>query len=482
MFTAPAVHNATFFAESWMLLTWTRSTTTTPPASISIHALARGSFTITQTLVTGIASTALQFNWTIPSTLTGQFWFAATPFNQGSIVGHAPPRLVSFGDRWINIVRATCANHDQCAGDKYCDIKNTCWVCGYCDVLDSVDGRCPVKCGGTGTTAFTLDQRTPDDGSAATNAVQDEIRAVGAVSDVIRPGCSRYNQLVVSTNANITFAATTATSEPRRMTRRLRDKLDMLATLTLARGWGQLIVQEAYLVPPATVAVPVLLQYEGRGARIAVSNAALLGDLAQLALSADFDFIHYASTSFVYVSVIPDPCQKPLDVVFLLDSSGSIEMPSFGGAPGFFRNFTVGFVREVVSRFDIGFNQTRVGIVQFSDIVRVETRLDSFYDKTALLDFINNPTNIPFLNSATRTSLGLNTTRVTSFNELNGMRPLSAGVTRILVRRSDEREKINGRSACHTHLHPWYPPLLFPFLFLFLFLSFLFFFNNKKRL
>jgi hypothetical protein len=62
------------------------------------------------------------------------------------------------------------------------------------------------------------------------------------------------------------------------------------------------------------------------------------------------------------------PCAAPLDLMFLLDSSGSIEMTSFGGAPGNFRNKMLGFVKEMIPYFHIGHlnNETQVGVVTFS--------------------------------------------------------------------------------------------------------------------
>ena len=252
---------------------------------------------------------------------------------------------------------------------------------------------------------------------------------MGGIVDVVRQGCQRYNQLVVSDNADIVYFPVTTTSEPNRMTPRLADKLDLLAQLTLAAGLGNLIVREAYMVPPAQVTTPTL-HYEGRAADVAVTDTAALGALAQLALEAELDFVHYADAAYVHVSVIPEPCQKPLDIVFLLDGSGSINNPSFGGADGNFQDKVLGFVSEVVARFTVGQNDTRVGIATFSNSVTINYLLNSEYDKAKILAGI--PT-IAYPALGTRTSDGLHTVRTTLFQEMYGMRPLAAGVSRVLV-------------------------------------------------
>jgi hypothetical protein len=70
--------------------------------------------------------------------------------------------------------------------------------------------------------------------------------------------------------------------------------------------------------------------------------------LARFAVMARFDWVHFEYDTEIYVSVTPDSCQSALDLMFLLDASGSIEMPAYGGASGNFQNKVLGFVNEIV--------------------------------------------------------------------------------------------------------------------------------------
>jgi len=79
----------------------------------------------------------------------------------------------------------------------------------------------------------------------------------------------------------------------------------------------------------------------------------------------------------LHVSVIPDSCHMPLDLVFLLDGSGSIEMPAYGGAEGYFADKVLMFVKEMGNYFSIGENKTRVGIVTFAGDITQNFRLDT---------------------------------------------------------------------------------------------------------
>ena len=54
-------------------------------------------------------------------------------------------------------------------------------------------------------------------------------------------------------------------------------------------------------------------------------------------------------------------CVNQADIVFLLDSSGSIDEPNFA--------YMLNFVSELVDSFDIDGGNIRVGLVTFSDDV-----------------------------------------------------------------------------------------------------------------
>ncbi|ESO97407.1 hypothetical protein LOTGIDRAFT_115133, partial [Lottia gigantea] len=73
---------------------------------------------------------------------------------------------------------------------------------------------------------------------------------------------------------------------------------------------------------------------------------------------------------------------KPADVVFLLDASNSIWGPDF--------KKQLEFVQNIVSMFRIGEQWTRVGLATFNSKVQVQFQLNSYLNKTALLEAIGN--------------------------------------------------------------------------------------------
>jgi hypothetical protein len=83
-----------------------------------------------------------------------------------------------------------------------------------------------------------------------------------------------------------------------------------------------------------------------------------------------------------------------------------------------------------VSRFTIGPNATRVGVASFSNGAFINFNLSTFSNVSAMITAIGN---ITYLDKGTQTSLGIQLVRDTMFTEANGMRPLSAGVPRVLI-------------------------------------------------
>ncbi|RXN00332.1 Collagen alpha-4(VI) chain [Acipenser ruthenus] len=86
---------------------------------------------------------------------------------------------------------------------------------------------------------------------------------------------------------------------------------------------------------------------------------------------------------FKRVGPPPAACKKvEADIIFLIDSSGSIVEEDFKKMKR--------FVENIVKKTDIGVDKVRIGAIQFSDIQKEEFTLNTFSLKTELLEAIRN--------------------------------------------------------------------------------------------
>jgi len=76
----------------------------------------------------------------------------------------------------------------------------------------------------------------------------------------------------------------------------------------------------------------------------------------------------------IFVSFIAQPVKCPVDIVFVLDESGSVGSDNF--------DLMKSFVSQLVGRFDIDSGNTRVGLVTYSSSVIAQFNL-SDYNTTA---------------------------------------------------------------------------------------------------
>ena len=61
-------------------------------------------------------------------------------------------------------------------------------------------------------------------------------------------------------------------------------------------------------------------------------------------------------------------CTQPVDLMFLLDGSSSIDVPDDGGKPGNFKKVILEFVKAVAQRFNLGKgdSESRIAVGTFS--------------------------------------------------------------------------------------------------------------------
>lgn len=91
---------------------------------------------------------------------------------------------------------------------------------------------------------------------------------------------------------------------------------------------------------------------------------------------------HYLHFLITYTLLLTECANKPADMYFLLDSSTSIGKINF--------NITKDFMKHTISRFDIGPDKTRVGVVTFSSDYDVDIPLGSANDILSVYAAIDN--------------------------------------------------------------------------------------------
>ena len=96
---------------------------------------------------------------------------------------------------------------------------------------------------------------------------------------------------------------------------------------------------------------------------------------------------------------------KFADVVFVVDSSGSIGRPNFEKIKEFIKN--------VVLTFDVDYRYTRVGLIEFSTTPSIEFKLN---EKTNITDLIDAIDNITYSGGGTSTSDALELMRIEGFD------------------------------------------------------------------
>ncbi|XP_053401477.1 uncharacterized protein LOC123550590 isoform X2 [Mercenaria mercenaria] len=118
-------------------------------------------------------------------------------------------------------------------------------------------------------------------------------------------------------------------------------------------------------------------------------------------------------------------CAAKADIVFILDSSGSIGQSNY--------NKMLSFVRDVSSKFDIGPDKVRIGTEIFSDRTYIQFNLNKYNDGASVDKAIGN---IPYKRGTTNTGQALKDAYSKMFTAGNGDRP---GVPNIAIVVTDGR-------------------------------------------
>ncbi|VDI82671.1 Hypothetical predicted protein [Mytilus galloprovincialis] len=115
-------------------------------------------------------------------------------------------------------------------------------------------------------------------------------------------------------------------------------------------------------------------------------------------------------------------CHDKVDLVYLVDSSGSVGSINF--------NKEKEFINNSLSQFVIGHNDALVGVVTFSTVPREQFKLNAFLDKAALKYAI---TKIPYLTGNTHTAEAINFVNNHMFIPSAGDRPDAQNVLVVLT-------------------------------------------------
>ncbi|KAJ8333047.1 hypothetical protein SKAU_G00419430 [Synaphobranchus kaupii] len=115
------------------------------------------------------------------------------------------------------------------------------------------------------------------------------------------------------------------------------------------------------------------------------------------------------------------PCKtRVLDLVFVIDGSKSVGPENF--------ELVKQFVNRIVDSLQIGVHSTRVGLVQYSSVVRTEFGLGQHSTKKAVKEAVNGT---QYMAMGSMTGLALRHLLEKSFSAAEGARPPTASVPRI---------------------------------------------------
>ncbi|XP_062325735.1 matrilin-3b isoform X3 [Osmerus eperlanus] len=119
---------------------------------------------------------------------------------------------------------------------------------------------------------------------------------------------------------------------------------------------------------------------------------------------------------------------RPLDLVFIIDSSRSVR-------PAEFEKVRI-FLTDMVDTLDIGMDSTRVAVVNYASTVEIEFLLKMHTDKSSLKQALSR---IDPLSTGTMTGLAIKTAMEQVFTEESGARPTSQSIAKVGIIVTDGR-------------------------------------------
>lgn len=105
----------------------------------------------------------------------------------------------------------------------------------------------------------------------------------------------------------------------------------------------------------------------------------------------------------------PLGCGKKGDIIFVLDSSGSVGTSNW--------KVMLKFVQDVINIFTIGKNDVQVGVDIYANSASTRIRLNSYQSKTQLMDAVKR---ISYTNGGTATNRAIHHLISSSFSSSHG--------------------------------------------------------------
>ncbi|XP_041105767.1 matrilin-3-like isoform X2 [Polyodon spathula] len=119
---------------------------------------------------------------------------------------------------------------------------------------------------------------------------------------------------------------------------------------------------------------------------------------------------------------------RPLDLVFIIDSSRSVR-------PGEFEKVKI-FISDMIDTLDIGQYATRVAVINYASTVKIEFHLKTYFNK---VDMKHAVSRIEPLSTGTMSGLAIRTAMNEAYTEKAGARPRPQNISRVAIIVTDGR-------------------------------------------